>query len=234
MADIFQEVDEALEREKLLKLWKEYRPVIIGGIAGLILGVAFWSGLKNWTYRQNAEQTTLLIESMDSDDQRTALLKTAENTRPGHRTLALMIAAGNAMAFAQGDPEEAREAAEIYSQISADKKAPDLYREFAQVMAIRANMLAAPPENADPQTVETWLPDLTAMASGEDKSPWWGQALLTAAEINAFYKKDFAAARSNAEQVASAAAELPPTLAERARTMAHVFAVKAADAPSNE
>ena len=50
MADIFQEIDEDLRRERAGKLWQKYGKYVIAAAALIVLAVAAWRGLE-WYQR---------------------------------------------------------------------------------------------------------------------------------------------------------------------------------------
>lgn len=55
MADIFQEVDEDVRRERLKQLWERYSTVIVAVAVLIIAGIGGWRGYQWWDAKKAAE-----------------------------------------------------------------------------------------------------------------------------------------------------------------------------------
>jgi hypothetical protein len=55
VADIFQEVDEEVRRERLLQLWQRHQTLIVGIIVLVILGIGGFRGYQWWEAKKAAE-----------------------------------------------------------------------------------------------------------------------------------------------------------------------------------
>ena len=135
MSDIFNEVDEAVRREKLQKLWERYQGLIIGAVVLFVLAVGGWRGYAWWQAKQSAEaggafQAAMTLSSEGKHvEAEAAFAKVAEQGTAGYRDLARLQAAGES---AQRDPKAAVAA---YDAIANDSLLNDTLRDVAAVRA---------------------------------------------------------------------------------------------------
>ena len=110
-AVLMREVEEEIQKEKLLNFWKKYRFLIIGGIIGV---VAFTCG--NEVYRMwyektrlsesnRFEQAVILNYTGNSEEAAKIYLDLAQNAHTGYKELALLRLA--AIAHESGDDKNA-------------------------------------------------------------------------------------------------------------------------------
>lgn len=203
MVDIFQEVDEALQKDRLMALWDKYHLVIIGGVAALILGTAGWSGWTSWTHAHNKGETSRLISALEGTAPETALKGLAEDMSGGHETIALMTLAGT---YVQQD--KIADAAQIFEKIFTQSSAPQTLKELARLYYVRTQMTESLSAESGKKLIDILTPVIE-----RDKSPWQYHARLDAAVISAHALKDPASAMSylsafdKAEGVSSALAD---------------------------
>jgi hypothetical protein len=69
MSDIFQEVDEAVRREKLEKLWKRYGNFVIAAAVVVLLAVGGWRGYQWWDAKQAAQAGAAFDAAAELADQ---------------------------------------------------------------------------------------------------------------------------------------------------------------------
>ena len=62
MSDIFHEVDEAVRREQLKKLWERWGNLIIAAAFLVVLGIAGWRAFE-WWQNKKAQQAGAAFES---------------------------------------------------------------------------------------------------------------------------------------------------------------------------
>ena len=55
MADIFQEVDEDLRRDRATALWRRYGKYVVAAAVVLVLATAGWSGYRHYRDQQRQE-----------------------------------------------------------------------------------------------------------------------------------------------------------------------------------
>jgi len=146
VADIFQEVDEEVRRERLRKLWEEYGPVFVAVALLLVVGVGGWRGYQWWEAKKAAEAgaqfetAVVLSEQGKHGEAEAAFAKIAAEGTAGYRTLARFRAAE---ASAQRDP---REAVKAYDALAADGGIGQVLQDLAQVRAGLILVDAAPYE----------------------------------------------------------------------------------------
>lgn len=127
MADVTQmflkEVDDALHEERLLSVWKNYKPLIVGGVAALVLATAGWQvwlGYERKAAEQVAEQWQGLSD-LDAGAKQAVLEEVSDSGSVGFRALARSEMASAALA---ANPHEVAEAAAAYGAMVADGKSP--------------------------------------------------------------------------------------------------------------
>ena len=203
MSNLLVEVDEALKQERMEKFWTDYGPLIITGIAALIIGTAGWSGYKAWNTGVKIEQTDKFISAVKSETSETSLLQLAPEIRPSLGNISKWRAAGQ-MAL-EG---KTAEAVKIYSEIENDAEAPQDFRLLAVFQKIRL-MAQDDPKKA--------LPLLEAIARDENH-PWRHIARFEAAVLQVHTNNNYTAARDHLN-VLLKEEELPASLDRKARSL---------------
>jgi len=187
LADIFQEVDEELRRDKAAEVWTRYGRYFIAAAVFIVVATASYVGWKQYRLQQeiaNGERFALaltLIQEKKPADALEALGGLAENAGVGYGTLARFRAA--AVKTSEGDRAGA---AAIYDVIAKDSKVDPLYAKLAELYYVMATL-----ETGDPDTLTARLEPLIA-ADG----PWRFSARELAALI-ALRKGDVEKARTN-------------------------------------
>ncbi len=210
MSDIFREVDEAMQQEKMVKLWKEYSSTIILAIIILLVSSASTSFYYKWKADRNATETAKLSTALQSDNPTEAILIAAKDTKASHKAIGLLTVANIKLQDGKTD-----EAAALYKQIVDDKKAPRNLRDLARIFHI--------------QNVKEPNAEILAPLLKNDKSPWVWHARLEAAVLSAHTTQDYAQALSyladfkDAQYVAF-------SLKQRAEALSHVYKIKQAKA----
>jgi hypothetical protein len=135
VADIFQEVDEEVRRERLTKLWKRYGNYIIALCVFVIVAVGGWRGYEWWEGKRAAEagaafeQAVTLAESGKQQEAEAAFAKIASDGTAGYRVLARLR---EAAALAATDRAAAVKA---YDEIAADRGAGQVIQDLATLRA---------------------------------------------------------------------------------------------------
>ncbi len=138
VADIFQEVDEEVRRERLYKLWQQYGGYVIAACIAVIIAVGAWRGYDWWLAKKAGESgaafenAVVLAEAGKHQEAEAAFAKLAADGTAGYRTLARLQQAGE---LAQTDKKAAIEA---YGDIAADSGVGDVIQQLA---AVRAGLL---------------------------------------------------------------------------------------------
>jgi hypothetical protein len=135
VADIFQEVDEEVRRERLKKLWDRYGLLLIVVAVLIVAGVAGYRGYQYWLAKQAAEagakfeQAATLSEQDKHAEAQAAFAKVAAEAPAGYRALARLRAAAE---LAKTDPKGAIGA---YDAIAADSSIDLTFRDAATLRA---------------------------------------------------------------------------------------------------
>lgn len=212
MSDIFREVDEALQREKAEKLWREYGPTLMAAAVLLVLGTALGVAWRSWDHSRDETETAKLLTAIDADSPAAALEQIGQDSRNGVEAIALMSAAQ-----AKLSEDDFAGAAALYKQAAQDRGTPRDLRDLSRILFVRIS-----PDATSEQKHAVLEPVLSREAS-----PFIWQARIEAALL--------AAAQSNYQEAAGyfdeldeAQATLPPSLADRARALRQLYAAQAA------
>jgi hypothetical protein len=135
MSDIFQEVDEAVRREKLEKLWKRYGNFVIAAAVVVVLAIGGWRGYQWWEAKKAAQAGAAfdaaaeLADQGKTEDAEAAFARLAGEGTAGYRILARLR---EAAVVAQRDP---RAAVAAYDAIANDTSVGPVFRQLAGVRA---------------------------------------------------------------------------------------------------
>jgi hypothetical protein len=126
MSDIFKEVDEALQQEKIKSYWDSYGNLIIGLVLIMILGTAAWSGYQYYDRSIAEEKTEKLLEMTESPENFNP--ENIEALDAPQNILARMILARKAL---RAEEAQAEIALEHYREVLESPAAPKEYRALA-------------------------------------------------------------------------------------------------------
>ena len=157
MADIFQEVDEEVRRERLKQIWERHGGLIVGVALIFLIGVAGWRGYEYWQFRKAAEAGAAFEAAMTLADEgkhaeaQAAFAKVAAEGTSGYRVLARFHEAGE---LASSDPQAAVKA---YEALAADS---GIGRVMQDLATLRAGLILV--DTAPYEEVNSRLEPLTA------------------------------------------------------------------------
>lgn len=223
MADLIQDVDEALRRERMEKLWREHGGLILLAVSALVVGTGVYSVYKSHLSGTRAAQTEAFQAAQADPDPAKALETFAAGKPSGELgALALLTAAGDLVG--KGKIEEARK---TYDAVAADGGADPALRDYAAVMAAR---LSADMAVADAVSPDQRLAALDAIIANAN-SPWGASARLSAALLCAGPLKDVARARKYLAPIIEAAnkketSDIPLSLVRMAQQLDHVWEIE--------
>ena len=212
MADIFQEVDEEVRRERLKKLWQRYGNYAIAGCLLVIVAVGGWRGYEWWQTKRAAEagaafeQAVTLAESGKHEEAEAAFAKLAADGTAGYRVLARLREA------AQLARTDRKAAVSAYDEIAADKSAGQVIRDLA---AVRAGFLLI--DSSSYGDIRARLEPLT----GPDRTFRHSARELLA--LSAWKDGDMGAARQWTDVIA-ADPQTPPGTRSRAEVLSELIA----------
>lgn len=147
MADIFQEVDEDLRRDKALAFWKKYQNHIIGFC---IIAVAATAGVSGWRYwKQQTIETNgaaylAALQTLQNDPKAaSAQFETLAKDGGGFAVLARFQQAN--LTLKDGDKAKA---ADQFAAIARDGAVDKALKDLAAILGGLAYLDAAKPEDA--------------------------------------------------------------------------------------
>ena len=211
MADIFQEVQEDLRRDRLKALWDRYGTAIVVVAALVVAGVGGWRGYQYYQSSAAAsagdryEAAAALSESGKAEEARKAFAALAADGPSGYRSLSKLREAQEA---AKSDKAAALA---LYKEIVADGATDASLRDAAR---IRGAYLAV---DAGTREDVKSLAEPIAVADGP-----WSSLAHEALGLAAFKADDAASARTHFEAIVSDP-EAPGATRQRADLMLNVL-----------
>lgn len=190
LADIFNEVDEEVRRERLKKLWDRYGILVVALMVLIIAGVAGWRGYDYWQRQEAAkagsafEAAMTLAEAGKHQEAAEAFAKVAKDGAGGYRELARLREAGETA------PRDAKAAVAAFDVIAADA---GIGQRFQDLAALRAGFLLV--DTAPYDEMRRRLEPLAAAGRTFRHS---ARELLA---LSAWRGNDLTAARRYAEQI---------------------------------
>lgn len=147
LADIFQEVDEELRRDKAGEIWARYGRYIVAAAVFVVVATASYVGWKEYRLQQQTAYgerfavALSLIQEKKPADALEALGSLAEDASTGYATLARFRAA--AVKAGEGDRDGA---AAIYDAIAKDGSIDPLYAKLADLYYVMATLETGRPD----------------------------------------------------------------------------------------
>lgn len=192
LADIFQEVDEELRRDKAADYWARYGRYMIAAVVFVVVATASYVGWKEYRLQQQTAYgerfavALSLIQEKKPGDALNALGGLAEDAGAGYSTLARFRAA--AVKAGEGDTAGA---AEIYDAVAKDDDVDELYASLANLYYVLSTL-----QTGEPADLLKRLEPLAAAGS-----PWRysAQELMALVELR---KGDEAKAREHYTKLA--------------------------------
>lgn len=138
MADVFQEVEEDLRRERYAALWKRYGRVVIAAAVLIVAGTAGHVGWREYSRAQREDESqrfTVATAEGQDDAARQALTDLATDAGAGYRTLARLRRAESLAAA--GDHAAA---ATVYDEVVDDGAADRQLRDLARLLSAQQRM----------------------------------------------------------------------------------------------
>lgn len=156
--NLFQEIDEDLQRQKMEALWKRYGVYVLAGILAIVLATAaynFWINYKTEVNQKaSSELLTILKDNLsDKEKQITSLEEFAKANRD---TSQAVMARLRAAAFMLKDGKTDK-AVFMYDAISQDMNVEPVFRQLADLLFVQSQM-----DNGDPTVLRSRLQPLLA------------------------------------------------------------------------
>lgn len=139
--NIFQEIDDDLQRQKLEALWKRYGGFIIALALAIVLATAALSAWRTWHRDRDQTASAGLLDALnpkesDQNKQIDALTTFAQsNSHLTQATLARFYAANLAVQSGKMD-----QALQLYDAISKDETAEKAFRQLADLRSVELQL----------------------------------------------------------------------------------------------
>ncbi|HKY87368.1 MAG TPA: tetratricopeptide repeat protein [Pseudorhodoplanes sp.] len=190
MADIFNEVDEAVRRERLEKIWRQYGTYIIAVAVLIVAAVGGWRGY-DYLQRQKAQEAgaqfeaaMTLAESGKHQEAADAFAKVAKEGAGGYTTLARLREAAELSA------RDVKAGVAAFDTLAADSS---IGQRFQDLAALRAGFLLV-----DTAPLNEMTRRLEPLADPKRTFRHSARELLA---LSAWRANDMTAARRFAEQI---------------------------------
>ncbi len=137
MADIFQEVDEDIRRDKAVALWRKYGSYAVIACVAIVIGTAGRVGWREYKAAQQAEESgryvmaAQLLEKGDTAGAISSFQSLANEASTGYGAIARFQSAGARVKAGDKDGGLA-----VYDQIAADSSMDPIFRSLAQLQAV--------------------------------------------------------------------------------------------------
>ena len=217
MSNLLLEIDEAMRRERMEKLWKAYGQHLIAFILFVVLATAVYSGWNAWDKSVRTKQTAELFALMEDKTFPANIDPEKLNLRAPLRGIALMNGAGT---YARQNKNA--EALKLYEAAGNDRSIPSDLRHLALLM--RARILSE-----DTKSTEN-LVEILEPVIEDNKSTWQPYGLIEAASFTANRNKDYAKAREYLKTVLERE-NLPQTVYSKAQALDQIYATREQQQP---
>lgn len=177
MADIFREIDEELQQEKVLRLWKQYGKFAIAGAVAIVLGTAGWVIYRDSVKSEHLETADRFFSAVEDArdatpaDGLSTLEALSRDAEGGFAWLSSLQAGAAAL-----DSGDRQRALDIYRTMGSNWEIPTLYRELASLKAAQLELNMPEP---DLMQIRGQLENLAV-----DGHPWRYSALETLAVVH--------------------------------------------------
>jgi len=202
--NLFDEVKEDLERQRLENLWKQYGGWVVILALGIVLATASSTAYRSWKAEQSQKITAQLMDATRpglEGAQSIELLQkfTAAHPNAGQAVFAYLRAGALA-----AEANDKAKAVGFFDQAAGDTHADPAFRQLGDLLSVQAQL-----DSGDAAALSARLQPLT-----EEGQTWRYSALETQAYL-ALRQNDTAHARQIFTQLAQDA-RVPPTIAARA------------------
>ena len=126
MADIFDEIDEDLKRDRMQVLWTRYGKVVMTAVAAIVLLVASFQGYAAWQTSQAETSASAYQQALQSDDVVAELEAQLNYLSDGYAMLAQFQIASEQVASNDFAAAEAS-----YMALASDTSLDPLYKQAA-------------------------------------------------------------------------------------------------------
>ncbi len=209
MADIFQEVDEALRQDRAKEWWQRHGGKAVGAAVIVVLAIAGWNGWSWYKTKERGQAGLAFTEAVqNAGKDRTASITALEKLTTGIEPYASLARLKIAQLKAEAGDHAA--AASAFTAAGQTVDSPDL-KDLSVLLSVMQAF-----NTASPDELQARLQPLTAQGR-----PWRASALEMIAAV-AMKRNDTAAARGLYTELRDDATT-PQGLRERAREMVAIL-----------
>jgi hypothetical protein len=161
MSDInslLQEIDEDLQHQKFLDLWKKHGNLVVSIALAIILTTAGITGWNSWRTNAHQKETGALLQIMgEKDGEEAKKIESLEDfAKKGDATTQAVLARFEA-AFQTLKKGDADKAASLYDDLAKDEKIEPAFRQLAGFYSVQAQF-----DKGDPAVLMARLQPLLA------------------------------------------------------------------------
>lgn len=211
--NIFKEVEEDLERQRLEALWKRYGPFVVAAALAIVVGTAGFNVWQTHTSQMHQKATGELIEivglAKTDDAKQIEALESFARTNQGQAQAVFARLHAAALAAKQDNKDQA---IRMYDAVVADAKADPAFRQLADLLSIELQI-----DSGDAAALQKRLQPLMA-----EDAPWRFSAREYSGYL-AFRVGDRIKAKELFTEL-SQDADVPQSIAARATDMMRVLA----------
>ena len=206
MADIFDEINEDLKRDRIQELWSRYGKYVIIAVLLVVIGVGARQGYTAWQDRKATEAAAIYHQALKADDTASALVAQLDTLSPGYAMLAQFRVAAT-----QAENKDFDAAETSYLALSKNPNVKPLYQQAAILLSV----MNAPAIRKHDELAAR-LADLESQAG-----PWQSLALEQAAVL-ALRSGDREAAMAKYKLLVGLS-DIPAGVRQRARQMLQIL-----------
>ncbi len=168
--NLFQEIQDDLERQRLEALAKKYGGLALAIAVTIILATAAVTGWNSWQMQKNQQATGALLKAMskedtEKEDEQVKALEAYANQYGGTSPSALALLHAAKLAAKAGHPDKA---IQLYDRLAQDKSADTVFRQFAELMSVRSQMDIGKPEELGSRLEPLTKPDMPWSATAKE------------------------------------------------------------------
>lgn len=152
MADIFDEINEDLRRDRASELWSKYGKYLIAIVVGIVLVVAGWQLLVKYQKTQTMNSANAFFAAIQADDKEAAIR--GLDLPDGYEMLAEFRLASS---FA--DDGKAEAASEAYLALADEDDIDQIYRDIALLLSVQTA-----PKNASARELSERIAEMASEA----------------------------------------------------------------------
>lgn len=171
--NIFQEIQDDLERQKWADLWKRYGMLVVAAAIAIIAGTAGITAWHSWRADKNQQATAGLLSVMraESGDETKQIDALQDFAQKNHGVTQAAFAQFHAAELAAKNGKS-DQAIQIYDGLAKDNSVDPAFRQLADLMSVRMQL-----DVGVPADLQKRLQPLM-----EEKAPW----RLTAMEYSGY------------------------------------------------